>query len=195
MLHEFAHICIGNNSLYNDRYSSGTRVSKAESVSNAVAAEILVPQVMFEKKWKEIDKFDDPIKTIDVLAKYFSCGTTVIARKALDNGYIDYSVYRKLSQIAVNRYNENEKRKKSKAVAETIIELQQAELIHGFSRAWSQAFTKEKLYTRTLLDLLIPIDLPLKIWLTKWGVGRSESRSFSNRYKCFADTASYVLSV
>lgn len=112
MLHEFAHICIGNNSLYNDRYSSGTRVSKAESVSNAVAAEILVPQVMFEKKWKEIDKFDDPIKTIDVLAKYFSCGTTVIARKALDNGYIDYSVYRKLSQIAVNRYNE--KRKKGK---------------------------------------------------------------------------------
>ena len=49
LLHEFAHICIGNNSLYNDRYSSGTRVSKAESVSNAVAAEILVPQVMFEK--------------------------------------------------------------------------------------------------------------------------------------------------
>ena len=164
LLHEFAHICIGNNSLYNDRYSSGTRVSKAESVSNAVAAEILVPQVMFEKKWKEIDKFDDPIKTIDVLTKYFSCG-------------------------------KNEKRKKSKAVAETIIELRQAELIHGFSRAWSQAFTKEKLYTRTLLDLLIPIDLPLKIWLTKWGVGRSESRSFSNRYKCFADTASYVLSV
>ena len=93
LLHEFAHICIGNNSLYNDRYSSGTRVSKAESVSNAVAAEILVPQVMFEKKWKEIDKFDDPIKTIDVLTKYFSCGTTVIARKALDNGYIDYSVF------------------------------------------------------------------------------------------------------
>lgn len=169
LLHEFAHICIGNNSLYNDRYSSGTRVSKAESVSNAVAAEILVPQVMFEKKWKEIDKFDDPIKTIDALTKYFSCGTTVIARKALDNGYIDYSVYRKLSQIAVNRYNEKRKRKKSKAVAETIIELRQAELIHGFSRAWSQAFTKEKLYTRTLLDLLIPIDLPLKIWLTKWG--------------------------
>lgn len=195
LLHEFAHICIGNNSLYNDRYSSGTRVSKAESVSNAVAAEILVPQVMFEKKWKEIDKFDDPIKTIDALTKYFSCGTTVIARKALDNGYIDYSVYRKLSQIAVNRYNEKRKRKKSKAVVETIIELRQAELIHGFSRAWSQAFTKEKLYTRTLLDLLIPIDLPLKIWLTKWGVGRSESRSFSNRYKCFADTASYVLSV
>ena len=107
-----AHICIGNNSLYNDRYSSGTRVSKAESVSNAVAAEILVPQVMFEKKWKEIDKFDDPIKTIDALTKYFSCGTTVIARKALDNGYIDYSVYRKLSQIAVNRYNEKRKKEK-----------------------------------------------------------------------------------
>ena len=112
LLHEFAHICIGNNSLYNDRYSSGTRVSKAESVSNAVAAEILVPQVMFEKKWKEIDKFDDPIKTIDALTKYFSCGTTVIARKALDNGYIDYSVYRKLSQIAVNRYNEKRKKEK-----------------------------------------------------------------------------------
>ena len=67
---------------------------------------------MFEKKWKEIDKFDDPIKTIDALTKYFSCGTTVIARKALDNGYIDYSVYRKLSQIAVNRYNEKRKKEK-----------------------------------------------------------------------------------
>ena len=49
---------------------------------------------------------------IDALTKYFSCGTTVIARKALDNGYIDYSVYRKLSQIAVNRYNEKRKKEK-----------------------------------------------------------------------------------
>ena len=64
------------------------------------------------KSGKKSINFDDPIKTIDALTKYFSCGTTVIARKALDNGYIDYSVYRKLSQIAVNRYNEKRKKEK-----------------------------------------------------------------------------------
>ena len=47
LLHEFAHILIGENSLYNDRFG-GSRTSKnTEVICNAVAAEILVPKSIF----------------------------------------------------------------------------------------------------------------------------------------------------
>ena len=40
LLHEFSHICIGENSLFNDRYSTGKKVRKVETLCNAVAAEV-----------------------------------------------------------------------------------------------------------------------------------------------------------
>lgn len=112
LLHEFAHICIGENSLFNDRYSIGTKVKKAETVCNAVAAEIIVPQAAFTQKWGAVINDMEVEQAISTLAKDFKCGITVIARKALDNGFIDYSVYSKIAQLAVKLYNERRKKEK-----------------------------------------------------------------------------------
>lgn len=112
LLHEFAHICIGENSLYNDRYGTGEKIKKSEIICNAVAAEIIVPRELFIKEWSNTSKYMDEEQAIKALAKNFHCGITVIARKALDNGFIDKSLYEKVAQYAVQLYNEQRKRQK-----------------------------------------------------------------------------------
>ncbi|MDE6568073.1 MAG: ImmA/IrrE family metallo-endopeptidase [Lachnospiraceae bacterium] len=112
LLHEFSHICIGENSLFNDRYSAGKKVKKVETICNAVAAEILVPQAFFVKGWNAVLKENDVEQTIEILAREFKCGITVIARKAFDNGFIDYQLYHVIAQRAVKLYNDSRKRKK-----------------------------------------------------------------------------------
>lgn len=114
ILHEFTHICIGENSLYNDRYSNGTKVKDTESICNAVAAEILVPQYIFIDEWNNAMKEMDVTQTIYSLSQKFKCGTTVIARKALENKSINYQQYNEIAQHAVKLYNENQQKKKSK---------------------------------------------------------------------------------
>lgn len=54
----------------------------------------------------------DAEHTIDVLAKVFRCGSTVIARRALDSGLIDKKLYQKIAKLAIDRYNESRKKKK-----------------------------------------------------------------------------------
>lgn len=113
LLHEFAHICIGENSLFNDRYSTGGRIKKAEILCNAVAAEILVPETAFIESWNSaID--DNDTDRINALAHKFKCGITVIARKAYDNGFIDVQLYQSIAQQAVQLYNDSKKRKKER---------------------------------------------------------------------------------
>lgn len=60
LLHEFAHICLGENSLFNDRYGSIEKVSATEKICNALAAEILVPEHIFWKSGK--NKFEKRMK-------------------------------------------------------------------------------------------------------------------------------------
>lgn len=112
LLHEFAHICIGENSLFNDRYSTGNQVKRNETICNAVAAEILVPQEVFIKKWNSAIKEDNAESAIENLARYFKSGITVIARKAYDNNFIDRNLYYKIAQRAVQMYKESRKKKK-----------------------------------------------------------------------------------
>ena len=112
LLHEFAHICIGENSLFNDRESTGTQIKQNETLCNAVAAEILVPHNAFVDAWNALDGKDDCEKKIKHLSEKFKCGITVIARKALDENYISYSVYKCIAQMAVSLYNTARKRKK-----------------------------------------------------------------------------------
>ena len=111
LLHEFAHICLGENSLFNDRYNIANQVSKTEVLCNALAAEILVPMDEFKIKWESVNDQDDIENNIQTLAKRFNCGTTVIARRALDNNYIDQKTYNSIAKLAVNKYLENKKKK------------------------------------------------------------------------------------
>ena len=112
LLHEFAHILIGKNNFFNDRYSAHGRVNQIETICNAAAAEILVPSDLFMEKWNEVISENDIKTTIFTLAKYFKCGITVIARKALDHGYIMSQEYTQISQLAVYLYNEQRKKAK-----------------------------------------------------------------------------------
>lgn len=111
LIHEFAHICIGTNSLFNDRYSSAKKVSKVETLCNALAAEILVPKEVFLTKWEEKSKIKDVEELIDDLAKCFKCGTTVIARRAYDQKYIDYATYEMIAKKAIRFFLEQKKKK------------------------------------------------------------------------------------
>ena len=111
LIHEFVHIGLGKNSLYNDRYSDSLKVNKEEVICNAIAAEILVPQDSFIKKWDLISKkITDKEEIINILAGTFKCGATVIARKALDNKYIDYSVYSSIANKAVQTYKKSKRK-------------------------------------------------------------------------------------
>lgn len=112
LLHEFAHLCLGESSLYNDSYYSGQRSNRTEIICNAAAAEILVPQSLFVESWKTEIKNADAEQVIKILAKDFKCGLTVIARRALDNGFINQSLYKKIAELAIQIYNEQKKRQK-----------------------------------------------------------------------------------
>lgn len=112
LLHEFAHICMGENSLFNDRYGTEGKVKKTETICNAVAAEILVPQAAFIKSWNLATEENDAEQVIETLARDFRCGITVIARKAYDCRFISYQLYQKIAQHAVQQYNDARKRKK-----------------------------------------------------------------------------------
>ena len=114
LLHEFVHICLGENSLFNDRYSTGQKVDKTEVICNAVAAEILVPIDSFIKEWFSESDDADATTRISSLAKAFKCGDTVIARRALDRQLITHEQYVAISKESVKRYKEYMQRKKER---------------------------------------------------------------------------------
>lgn len=104
LLHEYVHIGLGENSLYNDRSSCNFDVKVTETICNKVAAEILVPQEKFIEQWN-LQKDDSDIEQIiDKLSKHFKCGKVVVARKALDNKFIPKKVYCDIAQTAVRNY-------------------------------------------------------------------------------------------
>lgn len=111
LFHEFAHVCLGHNSFFNDRYGIGEKVSKIETVCNAVAAELIVPQDLFIKEWNSVINGNTEKQAIIKLSSKFKCGTMVVARRALDNGFIPFGVYKEISQLAVKLYNEQRKKK------------------------------------------------------------------------------------
>lgn len=114
LLHEFAHICLGENSLFNERYTSRKEEKGKEYLCNVVTAEILIPQAAFVDVWHTAIKEADIEEVIGQLAKDFKCGRTVIARRALDNGFIDYPLYEKISKLAIEIYNKQRRLQKEK---------------------------------------------------------------------------------
>jgi Zn-dependent peptidase ImmA (M78 family) len=100
--------------LYNDRYNTSTSIKRIETICNAVAAEVLVPQDIFITEWNSAVSVMNSAKAIDNLSRTFKCGITVIARKAFENGFISWQQYISTAEAAVRHYNENKKRKKEK---------------------------------------------------------------------------------
>lgn len=109
LLHEFAHICIGEPSLFNAQESSSNFVGNKETICNAVAAELLVPQDVFCELW-ESRISDDWERIVEDLAKTFKCSTTVIARRAYDNDLVDLEQYRYVAEKAKRIAKKKEKK-------------------------------------------------------------------------------------
>lgn len=117
LLHEFAHVCVGESDFYNDRNGGASGIRPVEVLCNAVAAEILVPQTMFLQQWNEYVNNNTERETIEILAKHFKCGITVIARKALDNGMIKSDLYHEMATLAIKRYVDKKRRDKENGVS------------------------------------------------------------------------------
>ncbi len=107
LFHELAHVWYGKQSLFNDNYCVHNQ-KKIESVCNEIAAELILPNDIFIKKWN-----DNPHQTIDeriaLISKECRCGKTVVARRALDNHFITGDEYRRRVDLAKIIYQENRK--------------------------------------------------------------------------------------
>lgn len=112
LLHETVHIWLGIDSFYNDRYNDNINVSDKENMCNKVAAEILVPKQMFLKLWHS-NNSNDLIETCNKLSKIFKCSKVVIARRALDNEFINQLEYDLIVKKTIEDYNLNKKNKSS----------------------------------------------------------------------------------
>lgn len=111
LLHEATHIALGRNDLFNDRQNSISTVSSIETLCNAVAAELLVPNNCFLLAWEQSEKKENDLERFSELAKVFHVGITVIARRALDNNLIDGALYRKIANQVIDQYNQSKQEK------------------------------------------------------------------------------------
>ena len=111
LLHEFAHICLGENSLYNDHLGMSNGIRRIETTCNAVAAELLAPHSDFLHEWEKAIKENDPEIVVSILAGFFHCGPTVIARRAMDTGKIDKALYQKIARRAIEQYRRQKQEK------------------------------------------------------------------------------------
>ncbi|MDR1736070.1 MAG: ImmA/IrrE family metallo-endopeptidase [Oscillospiraceae bacterium] len=102
LFHEFAHIGIGTSSLFNASAGDSHFINPHETLCNAVTAELLVPIAVFRGKWEKAD--GEAIEKINSVSMSFKCSKTVIARRALDSGFIslnEYNQFISLVRIAV----------------------------------------------------------------------------------------------
>lgn len=115
LLHEVAHIWLGNDNFFNDRNCVIHNISKEETICNAVAAELLVPNGIFNQKWNSHNKDTSNFDKILSVAQEFKCGITVIARRALDNSFIGVDRYNEVAEYAKQKYKEQQEKQKESA--------------------------------------------------------------------------------
>jgi Zn-dependent peptidase ImmA (M78 family) len=100
LLHEAVHIWLGLHSFFNDNSGLVLNVNPLEITCNAAAAELLVPNAHFVDKWNSQPSVAVNNKIRDI-AGYFKCGVITIARRALDNKYINQPQYEKIASDAI----------------------------------------------------------------------------------------------
>ncbi len=85
-VHELAHIWIGYDGVSNYSINDDFLHSDTESLCNQIAAEVLVPDEDFKREWQHISG-DVQVRS-ENLTRIFKVSSVVIARRALDLGYI-----------------------------------------------------------------------------------------------------------
>lgn len=99
LAHELAHVWIGRDAIF-DLYGLGPANNQTEHICNQIAAEFLVPEEELAQSW---NRTADVPKTIRALSRRFKVSKIVVARRALDLGFIDketfYDFYSMLSDM------------------------------------------------------------------------------------------------
>ena len=95
LIHELAHVWVGQNSVFNGSEYIFNDQSYLETKCNAVAAEILIPRETFISMWKE-NHTEVTYDFICKLARHFRCSTIVVARRALDQRFITKNAYNEI---------------------------------------------------------------------------------------------------
>lgn len=106
LIHEVVHIWLGLHSLFNDNSGLAFHISPLETLCNAAAAELLVPNNHFVAKWNaQPDRFID--RKVSTIASYFRCGDITVARRALDNNYINQTQYKDIVAKIIAKYKKH----------------------------------------------------------------------------------------
>lgn len=99
LIHELAHIWTGTSGISNpDFISSETENQRAEILCNQVAAEFLVPNEIFIKRW---NTHQDALDNAQQLATRFRVSNQVILRRAFDAGFLSFNKYQDTIQAAI----------------------------------------------------------------------------------------------
>lgn len=100
LIHELAHILKGESGVSDNTISSA---NKTEQFCNEVAGEFLVPKKRFIEEWDNIGKASIEV-IIDSLSKIFHVSRHVVARRALNLGYINKLQYEKYIHDVYENY-------------------------------------------------------------------------------------------
>lgn len=109
LLHEIVHILLGIDSLYNDDFKYRDKyTSSIEVLCNKVAGEIIVPTDIFIENWNELPESKQNLyEKIESLAQNFKVSKIVVARKALDQNYINVSQYNEIGNLVQEEYEQS----------------------------------------------------------------------------------------
>lgn len=112
LFHEIVHIWLGLDDLFNmnevDIFNYG--INKEEVLCNKVASELLAPNSLFIHEWNNAINIDYK-KKIKKVSRYFRCGPSTIAVKALENGFITQSEYYDFIEELIKLFNSRRKSK------------------------------------------------------------------------------------
>jgi Zn-dependent peptidase ImmA (M78 family) len=93
LAHELAHIWLGESGV-SDIAPNQSNPTNLEAYCNRIAAELLTPENEFIPAWEQTPN------QYDLLSKRFKVSQLVIARRALDLGKIDWSIYQTIANAS-----------------------------------------------------------------------------------------------
>lgn len=98
LLHELVHIFFGRNSLYNDDLTFRKQyINPLEVICNSVAGELIAPTDLFINYWK--NKYQHIKQEDEKISKDFKVSEIVIARKALNQNFINQQLYNQITSF------------------------------------------------------------------------------------------------
>lgn len=115
LLHEVAHIFLGVDSLYNNDFQRREKhTNTIEVLCNKVAGELIAPTDIFLNLWNSVYKDEQDLHSkITEISNVFKVSKLVVARKALDQKYIDAKQYDEIAELVQEEFILSRERKRN----------------------------------------------------------------------------------